>query len=546
MSFTPDLNCNRNTTTLQRDRRSVLLHNCRRGMRQLRRGAWVLLFVSATGCGPYLAPAIAPPVQPAFEPMRAALQSYLDQTQASRREAANQANAIPDQATSPDRAVEAVRVRERVLATAIRTTIRPAAKVGDVLSPEVSEFLRERLRTAFASPRVDLIRDELADQNEGRKADAASPEVNQEVEAPRVPPMVLEFLPPLPEQLAFAFQRRTLILRDTDANIVVDLVPDAFPEDAAPGPPQLFSGTADSNTTGRVLPMPNVLGLMTFAAIGDSGTGDTAQHSVAQAMFRYFTNSRRFSFVLMLGDNLYGDDYVGEFAVPYKDLLDRGVKFYAALGNHDRQAEIHYKPFNMGDRSYYAFTRGEVRFVAIDSNEPSDPQQAKWLETAFNDATAKWRIAFFHHPPYSSGEHERQGRDVIRPALEPLLVKSGVNVVFSGHEHLYERVAPQKGVRYFVSGGGGRRLYPTRRAEFDEVALSSLHFMVLGVADDRLFFEAIAPDDRLIDCGLIFRTPEAAAKPADQVTRDWLDQCRAARPAATTASIGRGIPIGVQ
>ena len=72
----------------------------------------------------------------------------------------------------------------------------------------------------------------------------------------------------------------------------------------------------------------------------------------------------------------------------------------------------------------------------------------------------------------------------------------------AGHEHLYERIAPQSGVHHFVSGGGGRRLYSTRHAEFDEYPESTLHFMVLAIADDRLFFEAIAPYDRLIDYGV--------------------------------------------
>ena len=59
----------------------------------------------------------------------------------------------------------------------------------------------------------------------------------------------------------------------------------------------------------------------------------------------------------MLGDNLYHDDYTDEFSVPYKPLLDRGVKFYAALGNHDRDLEIHFKPFNMNDRDLLLLRR---------------------------------------------------------------------------------------------------------------------------------------------------------------------------------------------
>ena len=176
-------------------------------------------------------------------------------------------------------------------------------------------------------------------------------------------------------------------------------------------------------------------------------------------MLRYFTTARRFSFVLMLGDNLYDDDYQGEFAVPYRGLLERGVLFYAAPGNHDSEAQQHYKPFHMTDRLYYAFTEGNARFVVLNSNHPADDAQLAWFDGAFGDTGTKWRISFFHHPLYSSGNHAGQSREIIRPALEPALMRNRVDVVFSGHEHLYERIAPQHGIRYFVSGGGGKDLY---------------------------------------------------------------------------------------
>jgi hypothetical protein len=233
----------------------------------------------------------------------------------------------------------------------------------------------------------------------------------------------------------------------------------------------------------------------------------------------------------MLGDNLYDDDYMGEFSLPYKPLLDRGVKFYAALGNHDRDLEIHFKPFNMNDRDYYSFDEGNARFVALNSNHPTDPAQKKWLDSVFVDAGNKWRIAFFHHPLYSSAQHAAESRDVIRPALEDALVRNHVNVVFNGHEHTYERVAPQKGgVRYFVSGGGGRYLYDVRPSQFDEVAVSTHHFMVAEIAGDRLFFEAVTLQRKVLDCGIIWRTPDALSKQMDDTTKQWLAACDAARP----------------
>jgi 3',5'-cyclic AMP phosphodiesterase CpdA len=231
----------------------------------------------------------------------------------------------------------------------------------------------------------------------------------------------------------------------------------------------------------------------------------------------------------MLGDNLYDDDYTNEFSVPYKPLLDRGVKFYAALGNHDRDLEIHFKPFNMNDVDRYSFDQGNARFAVLNTNHPSDPLQLKWFDQVYADAGTKWRIAFFHHPLYSSGQHAAESRDVIRPALEPAMIRNHVDVVFSGHEHLYERVKPQQEVKYFVSGGGGRYLYDYKPSTFDEIGLSEHHFMVAEIAGDRLFFEAITHTQQVIDCGVIYRTNDAAAKKPDDTTVKWLADCDAAR-----------------
>ena len=156
----------------------------------------------------------------------------------------------------------------------------------------------------------------------------------------------------------------------------------------------------------------------------------------------------------------------------------------------------------------------------------------------YADAGTKWRIAFFHHPLYSSGQHAAEGRDVIRPALEPALVRNQVHVVFTGHEHLYERIKPQHGITHFVSGGGGRYLYKFKPSEFDEIGLSEHHFMIVQIAGDRLFFEAITHSQKVIDCGAVYRTQTAAEKPDDH-TKTWLEECDAAKPRAITTTAGR-------
>lgn len=492
-----------------------------------------LIVLAVNGCAPYVPPANVPPTpQPQLEPFRAALKAYLDQTQDVRKQAASLGQAVPNQTGAAPGAEDAVRVREQAMAAAIRA-LRPNAQQGNLFSADIATVLKSEIDTAFKSPRVDLMRDELEEQAEGQ-TDDRQPEVNQPLQAPRVPPVLLSALPPLPEQLQFDFTGRALVLRDVDANIVIDFIPDALPEAVQTKSDEGAPGESTITAGGGVLPVPDLRGGIVFAAMGDNGSGDRAQYKVAEAMQRYFTESRRFSFVMMLGDNLYHDDYTNEFSVPYKGLLDRGVQFYAALGNHDRDSQIHFKPFNMGDHSFYAYNKGNARFVVLDSNQPRSLPQMEWFDKVYGDDDGRWRIAYMHHPLYSSGQHSNQSRDEIRPALEAAIVRNKVNVVFAGHEHLYERVAPQQGVRYFVSGGGGRRLYGVRKSTFDDVAVSEHHFMVMSLAGDQLFFESISADGRMLDCGLLWRTAEAEAKGPSPEHTVWVEACQAAMRVAVT------------
>jgi acid phosphatase len=101
--------------------------------------------------------------------------------------------------------------------------------------------------------------------------------------------------------------------------------------------------------------LPNATASIKFAVIGDSGRGDAPQYDVAEQMAAY-RQQFRFTFVIMNGDNIYegpatADDYREKFEKPYQALLDEGVKFYAALGNHDDPKQVDYAPFNMGGQS---------------------------------------------------------------------------------------------------------------------------------------------------------------------------------------------------
>ena len=254
--------------------------------------------------------------------------------------------------------------------------------------------------------------------------------------------------------------------------------------------------------------LPNQAASVKFAAIGDNGTGDRPQYDVAGQMAQWH---RRFPFdmVIMLGDNLYGSqgpaDFVRKFERPYKPLLDAGVKFYASLGNHDRTSNDEYGPFNMNGERYYSYVRNNVRFVALDSNY-LDPRQLGWLEALLRDAKEPWKIAYFHHPLYSDGG--RHGSEIeLRVKLEPLFVKYGVNAVYSGHDHVYERLLPQMGITYFVAGASGElRQGNLKRSSMTAAGFDQdRSFMLNEIAGDDLFFQVISRSGATVDSGVIHR-----------------------------------------
>jgi 3',5'-cyclic AMP phosphodiesterase CpdA len=245
-----------------------------------------------------------------------------------------------------------------------------------------------------------------------------------------------------------------------------------------------------------------------FAVIGDSGTGDTPQFDISARM----TEARAsfpFELVIMLGDNLYGrqqpQDFVTKFERPYASLLSAGVLFYASLGNHDSPNNRWYPRFNMRGERYYSYARKNVRFFALDSNQ-MDPMQLAWIDNALRQSADQWKICYFHHPLYSNGG--RHGSEVdLRVVLEPLFVKYGVNVVFSGHDHIYERIKPQRGITYFVNGSSGElRKGDTRpsgmtAAYFDQ----DQAFSLVEISGDDMFFQARSRTGRTVDGGVLHR-----------------------------------------
>jgi predicted phosphodiesterase len=255
-----------------------------------------------------------------------------------------------------------------------------------------------------------------------------------------------------------------------------------------------------------------------FAVIGDSGQWSQAQRATA-AQLAAQREKLPFEAVLMLGDNNYGDgspeSYRLRFEEPYKPLLDAGVTFYAARGNHDAGAQWDYPLFNMGGERYYTFQRksgmlppiagDRVQFFALDSVNLDD-EQLSWFDRQLSESKAGWKIVFFHHPIYSSGRYALSSA-ARRSTLEHVLIEHQVDVVFSGHEHLYERMVPQTGVMYFVVGASGAvrtgdlRPSPYQAKGYD----GDLSFMLVEIAGDALYFRTVTRMGETIDSGKIVK-----------------------------------------
>jgi predicted phosphodiesterase len=244
-----------------------------------------------------------------------------------------------------------------------------------------------------------------------------------------------------------------------------------------------------------------------FLVIGDSGTGDRAQIEVGAQMWKAHAQFP-YEFAIMLGDNMYGSerpqDYVSKFERPYKTLLDAKIEFFASLGNHDDPNQRFYKNFGMGGKRFYTYQKKDVKFFVLDSNY-MDKDQQRWLEEELKKSNEKWKIAYFHHPLYSSGGAHGSEVD-LRAIIEPLFIKYNLHVVFAGHEHFYERIKPQKGIHHFTAGGSAKlrtgdivRNSPLTAKGFD----TEQSFMLVEIDGDVLRYQTISRRGKRIDSGEI-------------------------------------------
>jgi hypothetical protein len=250
-----------------------------------------------------------------------------------------------------------------------------------------------------------------------------------------------------------------------------------------------------------------------FAVLGDSGSGGRNAMTIATRMAEAY-QATPYGLVIHVGDvSYYGsiaDRWQDVFVRPYRPLLDAGVRFEIAIGNHEYEetpsasanAEIAELLRLTGEEGrYYRVRRGPVDFFVLDSSTPlitgnAGAEQLAWLERELAASDAPWKVAALHHPPYSSGD--RGSWLEVRAALEPLFVRHSVDLVVAGHDHFYERTLPQQGVVYVISGGGCKRS-PVGSSDFTAMSRETLQFMMVEVERDQLRAQAIDDTGAVFD-----------------------------------------------
>ena len=290
--------------------------------------------------------------------------------------------------------------------------------------------------------------------------------------------------------------------------------------------------------------------------LGDGGTGDGNQRAVRDQMMRFRTPN-----VFLLGDNVYSSgrarDISSKFDLVYAPMMQAGSRFHAALGNHDVaecespnsdplavtadaylwkrlqcDVENHLEHASFGYEGahrYYSVPLPApgsplLEVFVLDSNTLNNSQsklplwredkaQIQWLDAALALSRARWKVVVMHHPPQSPTTGARyfffvpldEGRAReyrLDQQLAPILTRHGVDAVITGHNHFYARMVPQQGIRYFVSGGGGRRVYPFVAAPgYVASGGDFFHFLYVRVTDETFEYFAIDSTGRSRDAG---------------------------------------------
>lgn len=265
------------------------------------------------------------------------------------------------------------------------------------------------------------------------------------------------------------------------------------------------------------LKLPDPFDAWRFIAIGDYGSGRQGQADVA----RNIRNANP-EIILTTGDNVYPSgreqDYERNFDPPhlYGGLL-KLFPFMPSLGNHDimrNDLRPYFKRFkNTKGQPYYTYTVKNVSFVALDTNQDLrvGSKQYRWLVKVLKSIKTPWKVVYFHYPLFGSNPEDNED---LREVLTPLFEKYGVQLVFNGHEHNYQRSIPIRGVTYITTGGGGQQVYPFLKSKPLYIARrgSIFHHIEVAVGAAFMVVRAIDRNGKVYDSTAIPAEPIFRAK----------------------------------
>ena len=273
-------------------------------------------------------------------------------------------------------------------------------------------------------------------------------------------------------------------------------------------------------------------GPFSFIVLGDSGWGGPDQFMIAQRL-----PAEKLALVVHTGDLVY---MVGTYETYQRNYFNyyassmSSVPFFPCPGNHDYDVAnaapylaIHSLPNEgvpIGDRGrYYSYDWGNVHFVSIDAHQSleravnSNGPMLRWLDNDLRSTRQFWRIVYFHYPPFASGQNTNDIQSLwVRQHVVPILERHGVQVVFSGHEHSYQRNHPIRkssivdasiGTNYFTSGGGGAFLYDVSQTGLVAFARKEYHYVRAQVQGTRILFSSIKQDGVELESFTVAPTP---------------------------------------
>jgi len=239
-----------------------------------------------------------------------------------------------------------------------------------------------------------------------------------------------------------------------------------------------------------------------FVVYGDTRTNVTPHQQVVDRIRALAPD-----FVLHTGDFVDDGGSPGQWTTFFtieQDLI-RQAPLFGVLGNHENDSPYYFDVFHFpGNERWYSFDYGNVHFVALEidwsSSYAPGSEQSQWLENDLAHTGQLWKVVFFHVPLYTSGPHGYDPEiSQLREALELLFTQYGVDLVFNGHDHDYER-SVANGVVHIVAGGGGAPLgFKAKSNPASVYFTNTYHAVLISATDSLLTIAGVRPDGLRFD-----------------------------------------------